>query len=201
MLRRLRSILMHMLLPSLVCAATVPAMDSAAAGFDGRAVVAVPAGHGHRVFRRDRFARSHFRGPAVIGIDDGAFGIASPQAQIQEEPSIELPSEGYDEIPSPDSSVQTGPQIITLPDPPRGGGGSKFEATPPVAGVPSSTGEKTSMSVTRRPRSAIYHHRTRAWRRRWPAYAHEFSAIVFAPCGPAWYTVIYNTPCGIPPFE
>jgi hypothetical protein len=193
MLRRLHVKLTHSVLLGAVCAVTF-VMNVSAGGLSARPGAGMRQGltastgqrsrHTHRIFRRNRFVRRHFFGPAVNGLANGSSGYPAP-APVDSEGSF-----GY------------GPQIITLPDqPPTREEFSRSQANSRVEPAPLPRAFGKPSSVKGRPRDFAYHHYRRPWFDSRPAYAGQLSAIAFTPCNDAPFGPIYNTPCGVRPFD
>ena len=155
----------------------------------------------HHVFRRERAARRHFHGPRAIGIDGGAVAIPVPETEGEQPYPIEQPFDGFDYRPWRGPPVSVGPQIITLPDPLPG-----ERRAPRVGTVPraASAGPRFHAAREPSPRPRVIAFRYPSPYRRpvcWPGYTEEFVAIALPPCDDPPHSAIYNTPCGVRPFE
>jgi hypothetical protein len=72
----------------------------------------------HHRMRRERVVRRHFRGPRVIGVENGAVGVPVPVPQENDEVYPLEPSfGGFGYRPFPPPPLVAPPQIITLPTP------------------------------------------------------------------------------------
>jgi len=155
-------------------------------------------------FGRGVFARRRFRGQSgLIGVGGdgypvpvqiGGGGEALPQAF----PEQAYPADvgGYGPIARPPPNP--GPQIIVLPDPP---GARKLtrSAQARFAGVPAPRWSARANA----PWIRLWRVAHRPVRHPWYAgsYAYEPSPVALMPCTDAPTSVIYNTPCGVRPYE
>lgn len=158
----------------------------------------------HRQMRRERVVRRHFRGPRVIGVENGAVGVPVPIQVPQEDEDIYPvvpPYGGFGYRPFPPPPMVAPPQIITLPN--VHSGPRKImprEATPHAPLVHRKVVVIHRRSTARRHVTA---YRIFTWPLAyacWP-YTGALVPITFWPCDDPPHSVIYNTPCGVRPFE
>ena len=156
----------------------------------------------HHVFRRERAARRHFHGPRVIGIDGGAVAIPVPETEGEQPYPIEQPFAGVRLSPLARPAGQRwAANDPTLPDPLPG------ERRAPRVGTVSraaSAGPRVHAAREASPRPRVIAYRYPSPYRRpvcWPGYTEEFVAIALPPCDDPPHSAIYNTPCGVRPFE
>jgi hypothetical protein len=207
--RRLRPMLTRKALLCLACAAVMPATAVLAGSPQPTPVtstrdassVAARFRPSHHLPRRERFVRRHFRAPEVIGFD-GLVGEVPVPAPFEgdEAPWNDRPLFGFENRPSPRPRFGVGPQIIILPDPlPGGRRVSHFEESSRAAPVPLWKGEVTPRRST--PQVFAHRYRQSPWCVRAPGYGDELLAIALSPCDEAPHAAIYNTPCGVRPYE
>jgi hypothetical protein len=162
--------------------------------------------------RRDEL-REHrfFRRRGTLGLDGGAYpypvpvpGGGSAQPPADGSPPPDAYPGGYGGGYRAPSQTSSGPQILVLPDPPAGRRG----AGRPAGGYrpePSATrSADRGAPLAPRPSARRWHERpsyAAAAPRRiyWPSYAYVPSRL--APCSEDAYAPIYNTPCGLRPYE
>jgi len=155
------------------------------------------------VMRHERVVRRHFHGPRIIGIDEGAsavpFPIPVPQETDEGYP-LEPSFGGFGYRPMPPPAVIVAPQIIILP-------------TAKAAVRKIERHEARFAAPIRRRRIVVVRGHPRrldvmAWRPFvWPLayiygpYAVGIVPIGFSPCDDQPHTAIYNTPCGVRPYQ
>jgi hypothetical protein len=157
----------------------------------------------HHQMRRQRIVRRHFRGPRVIGVDGGAVAVPVPIQVPQESDEIYPPEPsfgGFGYRPFPPPPVVAPPQIITLPDlHPGARRVVPREAIPRAPIVHWRVAEVHRRAAKHR----VIAYRIVAWPVAyvcWP-YAGALVPIAFAPCDDPPHSAIYNTPCGVRPYE
>jgi hypothetical protein len=157
----------------------------------------------HRQIRRERVVRRRFRGPRVIGVDGGAVAVPVPIPISQENEEV-YPAEpsfgGFGYRPYPPPPVVAPPRIITLPDIHPGTRKAAAREVTPHAPIVHRRVAEVHRRIARRHASAF---RLFAWPVAsvcWP-YAGALVPVTFAPCDDPPHSAIYNTPCGVRPFE
>ena len=162
----------------------------------------------HHQMRRERVVRRHFRGPRAIGVENGAIGVPVPVPVPQENEDIyplepSFGGSGYRPFPPPPLAAP--PQIITLPTPKTPT--PKTAARNLVRRAPSSPApirRRNVVEVRRRaPMFDVIAYRPFAWPLAYTCgpYAVAFVPIGFSPCDDPPHSAIYNTPCGVRPYE
>jgi hypothetical protein len=157
----------------------------------------------HHQMRRERVVRRHFRGPRAIGVENGAVGVPVPVPVPQENDEV-YPLEpsfgGFGYRPFPPPPLVAPPQIITLPTP-------KTAVRNVVRRAPSSPApfrhRKVAVVRRRAPKFDVIAYRPFVWPLAYTCgpYAVAFVPIGFSPCDDPPHSAIYNTPCGVRPYE
>jgi hypothetical protein len=208
--------------------AALPAMAaSAQGGFARPKIIMAPrfvpraaARPGGHEFGRDRLAGRRFRDRrGGAGLDDGEGAYPVPVPVGGGEPPAGSPPEAAPEdygsgyrAPAPSG---LGPQIITLPDAPRGSVAARGARAFRAGHIASRRHEGArSFAPAFGPYAHRYHRRPAfgfgeryGYRRSysyapayWPSSAYDPSPVALAPCCDAAYAPIYNTPCGVRPY-
>jgi hypothetical protein len=155
----------------------------------------------HHQMRRERVVRRHFRGPRVIGIENGVVGVPVPVPQESDEAYPLEPSfGGYGYRPFPPPPLVAPPQIITLPTPRT----AVRNVVPRAPSSPTPIRRGKVVVVRRRAASLdVMAYRPFAWPLAYACgpYAVAFVPIGFSPCDDPPHSAIYNTPCGVRPYE
>ena len=211
MLGQLRPLLTRCVVVSFACATALPALAaSARMGFAGPKIISAPRFAprvaGRHDLREGRFAGHRGRGRGGAGFDygDGAYAVPVPVpaggGPSAEPPGGASPTEDYGSGYRAPSTFAPGPQIITLPDPPRGKAAR-------AARFASAAGRRDAgvSGFTREPRYYAHRYRPRfaagygygAGYGYLPSYAYQPSPVAFFTCCNTRYTPIYNSPCGV----
>jgi len=158
----------------------------------------------HRQMRHQRVVRRHFRGPRVIGVENGAaevpVPVPLPQSDEENFYPVAPPYGGFGYRPYPPPPLVAPPQIITLPN--MHSGPRKLSPAQATAHAPII--HRKVVEIHRRTtRYRVARYRIFTWPAAyafWP-YTGALVPITFAPCDDPAHSAIYNTPCGVRPFE
>jgi hypothetical protein len=217
MLKHLRPMLVRCALLCIACAAAEPALAASAFGMHtGPKIIMAPRyvpsarsrfDLSRRLLQRDQLDGHHFRGESgLIGTGDAPVEVPVPVEGSETAPTSQ-PADalGYGAPRRPSPPV--GPQIIILPDPPVAKGGvpgprSAIRAAP----APLWRAERAPYRPAFEPRHFAHRYHPRPWYGRIePSYERRFafgpSPIALAPCEDAPHSPIYNTPCGVRPYQ
>ncbi|SDR51939.1 hypothetical protein SAMN05444161_5148 [Rhizobiales bacterium GAS191] len=170
-----------------------------------------------------RFDRRRLRDRSLlIGVDSGVNEVPVPAGIDAGEPPQIYPPQAYPPQAYPQDiefengygarpPANVGPQIITLPDAPRGRGrglpGSDLRGSDLRQAAPAPSWRSATAPPLRQWRAPRFVHQRRAlpwYEQGQPSYDYRPSPVALAPCGEgssSYNMPIYNTPCGVRPYD